>query len=367
MIISDIRKKIKKNKIVFFNYKKLTDHDYRANFKDYRRHHNLKPEKKIKEEISLIRDYWQCDPMHYYRYRLFEKDLSYDELIDYIPPYYFYNHHLASIYCDLDISVTKSKISMNDYFINKNIETPVTVAIIKKGQLQTTVRDRLSYEELIKKFIGSNSDIFFMKPDKGRGGKGIYILKKINNELFINNELLDKKIFKIKTGNNDFIIQEGISQRSDLNTIYPFSVNTLRVITQYYKKEFKISAVVLRMGRNGTFVDNSAQGGISVNIDIEKGALGKYAFAEHSSDRFEEHPDTKFKFDGFILYNWGGIKQTILDYANKAREFSEIAWDIAIGTDKISVIEINSDYGIDHLQCCIGGMRRKLNINPDFP
>ncbi len=121
------------------------------------------------------------------------------------------------------------------------------------------------------------------------------------------------------------------------------------------------------MGRNGSFVDNSAQGGISVNIDIEKGALDKYAFVEHSSERFENHPDTNFKFDGFILYDWVKIKQNILDYANKAIEFSDIAWDVAIQEDEISVIEINSNYGIDHLQCCIGGMRRKLNIYPGFP
>ncbi len=235
----DIRKKIKKNKIAFFSYKKLTDHDYRANFKDCLSHKNIKTEEVIKKEISLIKDYWKCDPMHYYRYRLFEKELSSEELIDYIPPYYFYNYYLASIYHNVDISVTKSKISLNDYFISKNIETPTVVAIIIKGQIQSNIREKLSYEELIEKLFRSNSGVFFIKPDKGKGGKGIFIIKKINNELYINDELLDSKLFMNKIRHDDFIIQENISQRSDLNSIYPSSVNTLRIITQYYKNGFQ--------------------------------------------------------------------------------------------------------------------------------
>ena len=364
MRIRDIRKKIKKNMIVYFNYKKLTDHDYRSNFKDYQKHNYIKPEEQIKKEISAIKNYWKCDPMHYYRYRLYEKNLSFDELIDYIPPYYFYNYYMPSIYNNIDISVSQSKISMNDFFIMKKINTPFSIGIIKKGLIYNSLREKLLYPEFIEMLKESNSDKFFIKPDKGLGGNGIIVIRKIKSDLYIDEELLNEKLFVTRVKHSDYIIQESILQRSDLNTINPTSVNTLRVVTQYFNNAYKISAAVLRIGRNGSLVDNSAQGGISVNIDIEKGTLNKFAFTEHTMERFEKHPDTNFRFDGFILKEWDKIKLNILDFANKASEFPEIAWDIALLENKITAIEINSDYGLDHLQCCIGGMRRHLNILP---
>jgi hypothetical protein len=101
-----------------------------------------------------------------------------------------------------------------------------------------------------------------------------------------------------------------------------------------------------------------------VNIDIGSGKFGKYAFTEHSNGMFERHPDTGFVFGDHVLTGWERIKEQILIYAKMADEFQEVAWDIAILHDNICVIEINLNYGIDHLQCCIGGMRRKLNISP---
>ena len=85
------------------------------------------------------------------------------------------------------------------------------------------------------------------------------------------------------------------------------------------------------------------------------------------TERFENHPDTNFKFDGFILNDWDKIKLIFLIMQIRHLSFRRLHGILLFWKDKISVIEINSDYGIDHLQCCIGGMRRKLNINPEFP
>ncbi len=364
MKISKIRQKIKKNRTIFFTYRKLADQDYRSNYRDYLRGTNLKTKETVKKEMSQIRDFWKCDPMHYFRYRLFEKDLSYDELIDYIPAYYFYNYHMPSVNDDQNFSLIESKINLREYFADRNLETPITVAIIKKGRILRITGIEMKFDELTATFLASSSGKFFIKPDKGRGGKGILIIKKIDGKLYLNEIPLNEKIFNEKTGHHDFIIQEGLIQRSDISTINPTSVNTLRVVTQYTGKDYRISAAVLRIGRNGSNIDNATQGGISVNIDTGTGMCGKYAFTEHTTEVFEKHPDTDFKFEGHVLKNWEKIKQNILDYAAKAAEFPEVAWDIAILEDGIAVIEINLNYGIDHLQCCIGGMRRKLNINP---
>jgi hypothetical protein len=365
MRIGDIRKKIKKSRILYFAFKKITDSDYNSGNKEYLMGNNLKSKEIVRKEIALIRNYWKCDPMHYYRYRLFEKELSNDELLDYIPSYYFYNYYLPNIYENIDLAFTYSKISMNSYFIRKQIDTPYNIATIINGIIFENLTRKLDYEELVEKLAKSDNRIFFIKPDKGRGGKGIFTINKIDNGLYIDGKVLNKKLFMHKVKHKDFVVQEGILQRKDINKINPSSVNTLRVITQYFKNSYRISALVLRIGRRGSFVDNSAQGGISVNIDIENGKFSKYAYTEHTNERFEKHPDSNFKFDGFVIDDWDKIKLQILNLANKAFEFPEVAWDIAILENKISVIEINAYYGIEHLQCCIGGMRRQLNVTPN--
>lgn len=365
MKISDLKQRLKKNKLLFFTYKKLTDRDYLSNYKDYLISSNSKPIDVVEKEMAQIREFWKCDPMHYYRYRLYEKALSYEELIDYIPSYYFYNYHMHSLYGNHDMPVTESKIRLAEYFAEKKIVTAVPVAVLKKGKILTPVSGaEMTFSELIRAFLFSGSDKFFVKPDRGRGGKGIFTIIRIWGRVYVGNQALNERLFEEKFNNGDFIIQESLIQRSDISSINPTSVNTLRVITQFVAGSYRISAVVLRIGRNNSFVDNSSQGGISVNIDIETGKFSPYAFTEHTTERLEKHPDTGFIFDGFVLKGWDKIKNDILEYASRTPEFPELGWDIAILEDGIAVIELNINYGIDHLQCCIGGMRRKLNINP---
>jgi hypothetical protein len=366
MKAGDFRKKIKKNKFIFFTYKKLTDNDYRMGLNEYKRGNTLKSKETVKKEISLIRNYWKCDPMDYYRYRLFEKELSDDELLDYIPKYYFYNYYMPDVYGNIDLSITDSKIGMMNYFMLKNIDIPVTIAIVKRGILFDTLDNYLSYEDLVIRLLNSTAQMFFIKPDNGQGGKGIFTVKKIDNELYIDDKKFNRNYFRQKIKHKDFVIQEGIVQRSDFSKINPTSVNTLRVITQKINDVYRISVVVMRIGRNGSFVDNSCQGGISVNVDIETGKLNKYGYTEHTNERFDKHPDTNFEFNGFIINDWDKIKLQILDFANKAFEFPQLGWDIAFLENKISIIEINTYYALELLQCCKGGMRHHLNVYPQL-
>lgn len=364
MKIGTLKEKIKKNRIFYFLYKKLTDHDYHSGLIKYYQGGTLKSKEKVKEELTLIKEYWKCNPIHYFRYRLYDKDLSKDQLLDYIPSYYFYNYYMPQTYKETDLSHTESKIKMFNYLSNKNIDTPETIGIIVNGEALSVSMEKISYEIMIDKLLSSESEIIFVKPDAGEGGKGIFTIKKNKGILFLDNSELSIGKLKKKIGRGSYILQNAIVQSKELSKINSSSVNTLRVITQTFNGSCKISAVVLRIGRNGSIVDNSAQGGISVNVDVDTGKLSRYAFTEHTYEKFEEHPDTKFRFAGSVIKNWDSIKSKILEYAEKAKEFKEIAWDIAVLDDRILVIEINAYYGLEHLQCCIGGMRRRLNVYP---
>lgn len=62
-------------------------------------------------------------------------------------------------------------------------------------------------------------------------------------------------------------------QRDDLNRINPSSLNTLRTIVLYENKKARIVAILLRIGRKGVEVDNSGQGGISVEVNLADGTF----------------------------------------------------------------------------------------------
>ena len=357
-----LRQAIKQNKFLFFMYTKLTSIDYRQAYKEYLRS-NFKSEEIVSKEISLLKEYWKCDPMHYFRYRLFAKKILKEDLLDYIPPYYFYNIHMKNLYEDKEISNFNSKIYLNQFFKIKEIKTPKVISVIKKGKIYSCYGEILTFEELVEDINKSLVSNFFLKPDLGSGGAGIILIQKEGSKLIVNGNYLTRDYFNRIVGSNDFILQEGIKQREDISNINASSVNTLRVITQFDGINFHIPVAVMRIGRNKAFVDNSSQGGISVNINLISGELAEFGYVEHGNEVFDRHPDSNFVFKDFKIKDWDDIKNSIEFYARKVYELSEFAWDISIVDSGISVIEINTYYGIDHLQCCSGGLRRKLGIH----
>jgi hypothetical protein len=364
MKLTDVKKTLKRNSLVFTTYKKLTDSEYRSNFIDYLISSKVKDRNRIKREMAIIKDYWRCNPMFYYNYRLFEKDLTKEELLDYIPPYYFYNFYMPSIYNGKVKEVADSKIKMNTYFLSHKIDTAKKIASAEQGGILDTNGESIDYGDLLHLMRMEEQQTFFMKPDDGRGGIGILKIERIGSDYFINDEALNEKRFMNLIRRKDYLIQGKVVQKNEFMNIYPQSLNTFRIITQNRGNNLKICSATLRMGRNGSFVDNSCSGGIFISVDINTGALAKYAVVFQAKKRFERHPDTGFVFDGYVINGWEKIRRDIIKLAEKAPEYPDVGWDIAVTENKIIAIEFNVDYGIEQIQCCIGGLRRQLNIDP---
>lgn len=48
----------------------------------------------------------------------------------------------------------------------------------------------------------------------------------------------------------------------------------------------------------GVEVDNSGQGGISVEVNLADGTFSSFAGREHGGGQFDRHPDTGYMFKG---------------------------------------------------------------------
>ena len=342
-------KLIKRNQFVFFLWQRIFDKEFKTNLKKMK--NSFKSKEQVKREMTMLKDYWHCKPYHYVRYGLYDKDLTNDQLLDYIPSYYHYNFYTDPLYANIDVSLYNSKLTMYMLFKERGVRTPEVIAVVRNGKLMSLQGEKLDENSFLKKY---NYETLFIKPEFGAGGTGIHVFSEGSHSSFLAS--LDKHIA--------YIVQCGIKQRNDINRINSSSVNTLRVVTQIVDNKARVCVCVMRMGRHGKKVDNSHQGGLSVEIDITNGSFKSYATAEHGGGYYPCHPDSGFVFRGSRIEGWDTIKMSIEKYALLFPELKELAWDVAITSDGIEMIELNLGYGIDHLQCTCGGMRRVLGIYP---
>lgn len=353
---------IKRNKTIFSIHRHLTDSDYKLQL------HRMgecrvKSRRQIENEMKLYKEYWKCPADDYIRYGLFDKNLSIEEILDYVPMQYYYCNYYDEQYSDIDSTYWDDKWNEYELLKEKGINTPEVIAIISNGGLYSIDREKTDIESLLANT--SEGELLFIKPTNGNCGNGIFVLHKKNGAFEHKGKTL-ASISELKIQKHlSYIIQRGLVQRSDLAEINETSLNTLRTIVKYTDGKPRIIAILLRIGRKGSEVDNSGQGGISIDIDPLTGAFGNCAGREHGGGVFFKHPDTGYVFKGKGIQGWDNIREKIYDTVSRINTFNLLGWDLAIGEDnKVYAIEFNMGFGIEHAQTISGGFRRRLGINP---
>ena len=170
---TNIYKWLKRNRFVYFAKYKLTDKDYLEK-KRKMKESTSKSKQQIEAEMLLCKEYWGCDAAHYVRYELFDKQLSKKELLDYIPPYYFYNYYMTAAYRGVDIATYSNKLNLFGLFSKKGIPTPEVIAVVEKGVLKD-LNARPMKTDFFCEMLKEEKKYFF-KPVDGAGGSGIEVL-----------------------------------------------------------------------------------------------------------------------------------------------------------------------------------------------
>lgn len=357
--------RLKKNKTIFNTVEWLKWHREINYQRQTNSIENLKPKDVIKAEERLIKDYWHCGTFHYYRYGLQYKKLTTDQLLDYVPTYYFHKN-IETQHRGIDTIKFGDKLTQARLFAERGIPTAPVIAVYKNRECHTfTTNEYLDLQAFVKDKLRDKTNKLFFKPAGNCGGAGIFILKRDDKSYILNGRLL-KSVTDLQSHLEPgitYIVEENIIQSRQISEINSSSVNTLRVVVQKESNQMVIRTCILRMGRKGKEVDNSAQGGISIKVDPETGIFADGATAEHGSGLFYEHPDSKFRFKGACIDNWLSIRAQIETIANKLIDFNDIALDIAITDRGAILVEFNFRYGVEHQQCVIGGIRKILNIS----
>ena len=196
-----------------------------------------------------------------------------------------------------------------------------------------------SSDDVIISFVSDHREVV-AKPNGGEQGKGVIVLKESN----INKDMLN--FLK----DNEYIIEEKLVNSPELASLNPSSLNTLRVYTMKDSlSKCHVLAIMLRVGKMGSEVDNWGAGGVGYNVDVETGTIVGYGIDKKGLKHIF-HPGTDRIMPGFRVPNYKKMLD-LIDGLSKIDENAKfVGWDIAITPDGFDLIEMNCPAGHDFLQ-----------------
>ena len=148
-----------------------------------------------------------------------------------------------------------------------------------------------------------------------------------------------------------------------MSEIYSGSLNTIRLVTVRGLKDGQLHLMpsILRIGANGSYVDNTSQGGIAVGFDLESGRLHQYGFQKPKFGlRTEYHPNSNIRYADFVIPFIKEAEELALHFHSMLKDIQSVGWDIAIGVDGPVFIEGNDNWEINGPQVGNHGLRKEF-------
>lgn len=192
-----------------------------------------------------------------------------------------------------------------------------------------------------------------IKNKTGTAGSDVYIIECDNDTVKINGSTISLTQFRSRLSEfENFIVTEYCQQASYIDTVFPETPNTIRMLTMNPKNtEPFVARAVHRIGSESSGpVDNFSQGGLSAEID-EEGVLGPAVqYAQGDVVWHDRHPNTGAQISGVQVPWWDDICGTILSIVRKVPELQYIGWDLIVTDDGFRIIEGNTNSDTDLIQ-----------------
>ena len=187
----------------------------------------------------------------------------------------------------------------------------------------------------INRVLVNENELFIKQATESEGGHGVFYYNKDNDFWSIVRKIPDKE---------DIVVQRVVKQHKRLNDLNNSSVNTIRVLSLLTLSGVKIYSCILRMGINGSKVDNASSGGITCGI-TNNGKLKNVAFSK-SGKKYFKHPDSNIAFLDYEVPGFKAIVELVLMLHCNIPHFRLVSWDFAVNENERPVlIEANLHYG----------------------
>lgn len=153
----------------------------------------------------------------------------------------------------------------------------------------------------------------------------------------------------LKLYRTDFIVQDIVSQHEVLASIHPKSLNTIRVISFLFHGKIHISSAILRMGVDGSRLDNVSAGGIACPINPD-GRLAPMGINKNS-EWIDSHPNGTI-FCDVTIPSYEKVIEAIQKAHKNIPHFRILGWDFSIDEAGDPVlIEYNGAPGLNQISC----------------
>lgn len=199
---------------------------------------------------------------------------------------------------------------------------------------------------MLTRLLNGYKSIFIKPSVDSSSGHDVLGFRMDNDGVY--HEIGGEKVFNIdflnqyKNTHRDFIIQEGLTQHPYLMQFNPTSINTIRIATYRSVKDNKvhIASIMMRIGKNGSCVDNSHSGGVAIGVSMD-GTLHKYA-VDPDGNRYDSFNGVNFKDNAFRIPEFDKILEFAKEVGKKVHHHRLVAQDICLdstGTPKL--VEFN--------------------------
>lgn len=245
------------------------------------------------------------------------------------------------------------------YYSDKNIfdrlfpEGYLAKTLLRKmnGFYYDEAYERIVIDEtsLINRLNETTVSKLIIKPSvEGSSGVGVRCFEKRNNAWYIygGNDILNLQYIEKEYG-NDFIIQEFLEQHESINHFCSTSVNTLRLTLYRSVKndECVVPSAIMRIGNQGSIVDNAHAGGCYVGIDVESGKL-KNSVLDQYGRRYRIFNEIDFTEEQKIPYDlWMNVLQFAKSIGKYIPHHRLLALDLMIDKNgNPRLVEFNVEY-----------------------
>lgn len=174
-------------------------------------------------------------------------------------------------------------------------------------------------------------------------GKGVELFTKDENANWVNkngNSLSIEYLDSHKL--TDVIVQECWQQSTYISQFGNSSVNTLRIFAyrSVVSGQIHIPAAIIRIGKDGSVVDNAHAGGVFVGINRE----GKLQSIAHDTygRTYQKFNGIDYKNNHFFIPNYNIVQNFVKKQSEKILQHHIMAWDIVLDrNDMPAICEVN--------------------------
>ena len=198
------------------------------------------------------------------------------------------------------------------------------------------------------------------KPLRGRGGQDIKVIRYQDGGWFLNGKTTDREALRrLAHSRTDFLVTTIAVQGGYVASIYPHSVNTVRVnvLVDPANGEAFVTDAFHRIGTDGSApVDNWSGGGLLAPLELATGRLGRASRkpVEGKLTWVDSHPDTGSRIEGVVVPHWNQVITGLLRATESYRRIHTAAWDVVVRDDGWCVLEANNFPDIDARQLAGG-------------